>query len=75
MKKFFKDYVDLCNQSSKFYRDHWKGTIVMNIVVGGAIYAWLSKDVIKEKLKEKFNPVDSECWDDEKQEFVYPEEL
>lgn len=75
MKKFFKDYADLCNQTSKFYRDHWKGTIVMNIVVGGAIYAWLSKDTIKEKLKEKFNPVDSEGWNEEKQEFVYPEEL
>lgn len=66
MKKFFKDYADLCNQTSKFYRDHWKGTIVMNIVVGGAIYAWLCKDTIKEKLEEKFNPVNSEGWDDEK---------
>ena len=55
MKNFFKDYADLCKHSGKFYKDHWKGTIVMNVVVGGVTYAWLCRDTIKEKLEEKFN--------------------
>lgn len=36
MKNFWKDYKELCSQTAKFYKDHWKGVIVLNAVVIGA---------------------------------------
>ncbi len=54
MKTFFKDYWDLCVDTGKFYKKHWKGTLVMNVVVLGAEMAYFRKDEIKEAIKEKF---------------------
>mgnify|MGYP004475124547 CR=1 FL=1 len=32
MKKFFKDYWDLCKQCGKFYKNHWLGIIIWYII-------------------------------------------
>ena len=40
MREFVKDYVDLCKDSGRFYKKHWKGVILLNAVIIGAEYAW-----------------------------------
>ena len=40
MKEFVKDYVDLCKESGKFYKKHWKGVILLNVLVIGAEMAY-----------------------------------
>ena len=40
MKEFVKDYVELCKDSGRFYKKHWKGVILLNAVVIGAELAW-----------------------------------
>lgn len=40
MKEFVKDYVDLCKDSGRFYKKHWKGVVLLNAVIIGAEYAW-----------------------------------
>lgn len=32
MKDFFKDYLKICKDCGKFYKRHWKGVIILNIV-------------------------------------------
>ena len=61
MKEFMKDYVELCKDSGKFYKKHWKGLIVLNALIIGGEYAWykykakqfdaLMDDVLKEEEK------------------------
>lgn len=59
MKKFFKDYADLCKESGRFYKEHWLGCIVMTVVVTGAEVGWFFrrdiKDAIEDKLEERRN--------------------
>ena len=55
MKDFVKDYVDLCVESGKFYKKHWKGVILLNAVIIAGEFAWLYRDNIKDSLKEKFS--------------------
>ena len=33
MKSFFKDYGKLWKDTGRFYKNHWLGTIIMNMVV------------------------------------------
>ena len=40
MKEFVKDYVDLCKDSGRFYKKHWKGVVLLNAVIIGAELAW-----------------------------------
>ena len=40
MREFVKDYADLCKDSGKFYKKHWKGCIVLNAVTLGAELAY-----------------------------------
>lgn len=40
MKQFWKDYWELCKESGRFYKKHWKGCIVLNAVIIGAELAW-----------------------------------
>lgn len=40
MKEFVKDYVELCKDSGKFYKKHWKGLIVLNALIIGGELAW-----------------------------------
>lgn len=55
MKKFWKDYANLCKESGKFYREHWFGVIVFEVVSIAATCAWLGRDEIKNQIKEKFH--------------------
>ena len=55
MKDFVKDYVDLCVESGKFYKKHWKGVVLLNAVIISGEFAWLYRDNIKDFLKEKFS--------------------
>lgn len=54
MKEFMKDYVDLCKVTGRFYKKHWKGVVVMNVVVLGAEFAYIFREPIKDAIKEKF---------------------
>lgn len=40
MKEFVKDYVDLCKESGKFCKKHWKGVILLNVLIIGAEMAY-----------------------------------
>lgn len=40
MKQFWKDYVELCKETGRFYKKHWKGCIVLNAAIIGAELAW-----------------------------------
>ena len=53
MKAFFKDYWDLCKQSGDFYKKHWKGTLVLNVVLIGGKLIYFYKDEIVDAVKEK----------------------
>ena len=54
MKEFVKDYVDLCKDSGRFYKKHWKGVVLLNAVVIVAESAWYKyKDnLFKSHMKE-----------------------
>lgn len=54
MKTFVKDYVQLCKDAGKFYKNHWKGVVVLNAAIIGVEVAYLERENIKSKLKEKF---------------------
>lgn len=58
MKTFFKDYGDLCKATGQFYKKHWLGTIVMNVVaVGATALVFWPKEMKKEvadSIKGKF---------------------
>lgn len=55
MKKFFKDYVELCKASGAFYKKHWLGVILVNVIGSAAMLAWFNRENIKETLEEKFH--------------------
>lgn len=55
MKTFIKDYRELCKATGRFYKNHWKGVIVMNLVSGAATMAYFNKDNIKNKVKKTFS--------------------
>lgn len=40
MKQFWKDYGELCKETGRFYKKHWKGVIVLNAVIFGAEMAY-----------------------------------
>lgn len=54
MKKFLKDYWNLCKDSGTFYKKHWLGVIILNIVGSAAVLAWFFREQIIENFKEKF---------------------
>ena len=62
MKTFFKDYGQLCKDTGKFYKKHWLGTIVMNVVVSGVMIAvtWSKelKESVAGNIKDKFKKGD-----------------
>ena len=59
MAEFWKDYGKLCKETSKFYKKHWRGVIVMDVVVLGAVIVYFGRYQIKDKIekirKEKEN--------------------
>ena len=40
MKQFWKDYWELCKESGRFCKKHWKGYILLNAAIIGAELAW-----------------------------------
>ena len=62
MKTFFKDYGELLKQTGHFYKKHWLGTIVMNVVVSGMMIAvtWPKelKEEVVDNIKDKFKKGD-----------------
>jgi Pyruvate/2-oxoacid:ferredoxin oxidoreductase gamma subunit len=58
MRDYFKDYGELVKATGGFYKKHWLGTIVMNVVVCGAIVAvaWPkeAKEEVMKGIKSKF---------------------
>ena len=62
MKTFFKDYGELLKQTGYFYKKHWLGIIVMNVVVSGAMVAvmWPKelKEAVADNIKDKFKKGD-----------------
>ena len=59
MAKFWKDYAHLCKESGEFYKKHWLGVIVLNVVIVGGELVYFGRDQIKSKLKEKFHKEES----------------
>ena len=59
MKKFWKDYVDLCKESGNFYKKHWLGVIVLNAVLIAGEFAWWKRDEIKDYVESKIKKEES----------------
>lgn len=55
MKEYWKDYAELCKETGRFYKKHWLGVIVMNVVGSAAVLAWFNRESIKDALEEKFH--------------------
>ena len=53
MKKFWKDYANLCKESGNFYKKHWLGVIVLNAVLIAGEFAWWNRDEIKDYVESK----------------------
>lgn len=53
MRKFWKDYVELCKATGRFYKEHWLGCIVLNVTIVAGEFAWFFRDVIKDNIKDK----------------------
>ena len=54
MKRFWRDYAELCKLSGQFYKKHWFGVIVLSILVFVLELGWFSRDYIKDTIKSKF---------------------
>ena len=53
MAEFWKDYGKLCKESGDFYKKHWKGVIVLSAAIIAGEMAYIKRNQIKSKLKEK----------------------
>lgn len=40
MKQFWKDYGELCKETGRFYKKHWKGCVLLNATIIGAELVW-----------------------------------
>lgn len=47
MKQFWKDYGELCKETGRFYKKHWKGVVLLNAVIIGAEVAWFKHNAKK----------------------------
>lgn len=52
MKSFFKDYWELCKESDKWMKKHWKGHLVLCFSVSLIYLAPYIVELIKEKRLE-----------------------
>ena len=59
MKKFWKDYADLCKESGNFCKKHWLGVIVLNAVIIAGEFAWWNRDEIKDYVESKIEKEES----------------
>lgn len=53
MKKFWEDYVHLCKVTNNFYKKHWFGVMVINVIPLCGLIAWFNKDNIMYALEDK----------------------
>ena len=53
MKTFIKDYGDLCKHSLTFYKKHWKGVVVMNVVTSVVGFGILNRERIMDDFKSR----------------------
>ena len=62
MKTFFKDCGELFKTTGGFYKKHWLGTIIMNVVFCGIVVAvtWPKelKEEVVDYIKDKFKKGD-----------------
>lgn len=42
MKQFWNDYWELCKETGRFYKKHWKGVVVLNAAIVGAELAYFA---------------------------------
>ena len=52
MKSFFKDYWELCKESNKWMKKHWKGYLVYCFFVSLIYFTPSIVELIKEKRLE-----------------------
>lgn len=52
MKSFFKDYWELCKESNKWMKKHWKGYLVLCFIVSLIYLAPYIVELSKEKRLE-----------------------
>lgn len=52
MKSFFKDYWELCKESDKWMKKHWKGYLVLSFIVSLIYLALYIVEFSKEKRLE-----------------------
>lgn len=52
MKSFFKDYWELCEESNKWMKKHWKGYLVLYFIVSLIYLAPYIVELSKEKRLE-----------------------
>ena len=57
VKVFVNDYTELQKLSWEFTKNHWKGMIVLCVVVAGAEIAVFEITSNQDKIKEKLNKV------------------
>ena len=57
MRKYFKDYGELCKQTGVFYKKHWLGIIIMNIVASFSIIALFWPKWTKEEMVDNVKTV------------------
>ena len=53
MKSFFKDYWELCKESNKWMKKHWKGYLMLCFIVSLIYLAPYIVELSKEKRLEK----------------------
>lgn len=56
-KIFMKDYGHLCRQSKSFYKEHWKGVVVLNVTLGAIGLAAMfvpskARDILEKRREE-----------------------
>lgn len=63
MRKFWNSYMELCKHDIGWLKEHWKGYILMSImlyaVVAFGFFGWLCREMIVEKIKSIFTWKDS----------------
>lgn len=63
MKSFFKDYCELCKESDKWMKKHWKGYLVLCFIVSLIYLAPYIVELSKEKkLENDFSEKEDETW-------------
>jgi hypothetical protein len=54
MKEFWSDYGDLCTQQGEFYKEHWKGMIILSVALVGVAVGYMAIATHQDEIKEFF---------------------